>query len=87
VGGVMLLIQINTPAANTWHKVNVKPIGWSDERPQNGALEMAFLLLSIENIAALSLPSLWSSRRCSGSSSAGSDSRWFSGRQMAGLAY
>lgn len=32
---------------------DVKPISWDQEPPQNGALEMAFLLLSIENIAGV----------------------------------
>lgn len=32
---------------------DVRPISWDQEPPQNGALEMAFLLLSIENIAGV----------------------------------
>jgi hypothetical protein len=32
---------------------DVMPISWDHETPQNGALEMAFLLLSIENTAAV----------------------------------
>jgi len=32
---------------------DVKPISWDYTPPQNGALEAAFLLLSIENIAAV----------------------------------
>lgn len=32
---------------------NVGPVSWDETPPQNGALEAAFLLLSIENIAAI----------------------------------
>ena len=32
---------------------DVKPVSWDSEPPQNGALEAAYLLLSIENIAAV----------------------------------
>jgi hypothetical protein len=32
---------------------DVKPVSWDETPPQNGALEAAFLLLSIENIAAI----------------------------------
>jgi len=32
---------------------DVRPVSWNQEPPQNGALEAAFLLLSIENIAAV----------------------------------
>lgn len=32
---------------------DIKPVSWYDTPPQNGALEAAFLLLSIENIAAV----------------------------------
>jgi hypothetical protein len=32
---------------------DVKPVSWDQEPPQNGALEAAFLLLSIENVAAV----------------------------------
>ena len=32
---------------------DIKPVSWDQEPPQNGALEIAFLLLSIENIAAV----------------------------------
>ena len=31
----------------------VKPVSWDQPPPQNGALEAAFLLLSIENVAAV----------------------------------
>jgi hypothetical protein len=49
---------------------DVTPISWDHEAPQGGALEMAFLLLSIENIAGVvaalalvSLVALWVRRR------------------------
>jgi hypothetical protein len=49
---------------------DVKPIAWSDDPPQGGALDVAFLLLSIENIAAvvatialLFVSALWVKRR------------------------
>ena len=32
---------------------DVMPVSWDNESPQNGALEAAYLLLSIENIAAI----------------------------------
>ncbi len=32
---------------------DIKPVSWDYDPPQNGALEAAFLLLSIENIAAV----------------------------------
>jgi hypothetical protein len=32
---------------------DVKPVSWDYEPPSNGALDAAFLLLSIENIAAV----------------------------------
>jgi len=32
---------------------DVMPVSWDQEPPQNGALEAAFLLLSIENVAAV----------------------------------
>ena len=32
---------------------DVMPVSWDQEPPQNGALEAAYLLLSIENIAAV----------------------------------
>ena len=32
---------------------DIKPVSWDYSPPQNGALEAAFLLLSIENIAAV----------------------------------
>ena len=32
---------------------DVMPVSWDQEPPQNGALEAAFLLLSIENTAAV----------------------------------
>ena len=49
---------------------DVKPVSWDREPPQNGALEAAFLLLSIENVAAVVaaialalLVTLWLKRR------------------------
>ena len=33
-----------------WH---IKPISWDETPPQNGALEAAFLLMTIENIAGV----------------------------------
>jgi hypothetical protein len=32
---------------------DVAPISWGHDSPQNGALELAYLLLSIENMAAI----------------------------------
>ena len=32
---------------------DVKPVSWDQEPPQNGTLEAAFLLASIENVAAI----------------------------------
>jgi len=32
---------------------DIKPVSWDYEPPQNGALEAAFFLLSIENVAAV----------------------------------
>jgi hypothetical protein len=32
---------------------DIKPVSWDNPPPQNGALEAAFLLLSIENVAAI----------------------------------
>jgi len=32
---------------------DVKPVSWDQEPPQNGTLEAAFFLASIENIAAI----------------------------------
>jgi hypothetical protein len=32
---------------------DVKPVSWDYEPPQNGALEAAFFLLSVENVAAV----------------------------------
>jgi hypothetical protein len=32
---------------------DIKPVSWDYEPPQNGALEAAFFLLSVENIAAV----------------------------------
>jgi hypothetical protein len=32
---------------------DIKPVSWDETPPQNGALEAAFLLLSIENVAGV----------------------------------
>jgi len=32
---------------------DIKPVSWDSDPPQNGSLEAAFLLLSIENIAGV----------------------------------
>jgi hypothetical protein len=32
---------------------DIKPVSWTDTPPQNGALEAAFLLLTIENVAGV----------------------------------
>jgi hypothetical protein len=32
---------------------DVKPVSWDQEPPQNGTLEAAFMLSSIENVAAI----------------------------------
>jgi hypothetical protein len=32
---------------------DIKPVSWTDTPPQNGALEAAFLLLTVENVAAV----------------------------------
>ena len=49
---------------------DVKPISWDQDAPQGGALETAFLLLTIENVAGVvaalalvSLAVLWIRRR------------------------
>ena len=40
-------------AARRLFFADVMPVSWDHEPPQNGALEAAFLLLSIENVAAV----------------------------------